>query len=408
MKKFFTYLLAFAAVATVISCSKSDGPEEPLPGPKITWESNPDFDKMDITDKMDVKIKVEAPAGIKTFKVSVESEALKDLGITEIDLIEPDENIKPFMDLILGNAGSPKNKTEYSLDLSTLVPLINGLTNEESDHTFTVTVGDNNDQTATKTAVFHRVAEETSGQDFTETVNGVSFNMVYVKGGTFSMGATEEQGSVDPVRDEYPVHSVTLSDYYIGKFEVTQGLWKAVMGTTIEQQRDKEDKELHLYGVGSDYPMYYVSWDEAREFCAKLSQLTGKKYSLPTEAQWEYAARGGAKSKSYKYSGSNTVGDVAWYWGNSDEESHPVGKKQANELGIYDMSGNVKEWCNDWYADYSSDSQTDPTGPTNGSVRVDRGGCWFGVQGGCCVSSRGIEYRVNHYRFSGFRVALLP
>ena len=146
--------------------------------------------------------------------------------------------------------------------------------------------------------------QKPSGQDFTETVSGVKFDMVYVKGGTFSMGATEELGTENHDDDEYPVHSVTLSDYYIGKFEVTQGLWKAVMGTTIEQQRDKEDNKFPLKGVGSDYPMYYVSWDEAREFCAKLSQLTGKKYSLPTEAQWEYAARGGAKSKSYKYSGS--------------------------------------------------------------------------------------------------------
>lgn len=407
MKKFFTYLLAFAAVTTVISCSKSDGPEEPLPDPTISWESNPDFDKMDITDKMDVKIKVEAPAGIKTFKVSVESEALKDLGITEIDLIEPDENIKPFMDLILGNAGSPKNKTEYSLDLSTLVPLINGLTNEESDHTFTVTVGDNNDQTATKTAVFHRVAEEISGQDFTETVSGVKFDMVYVKGGTFRMGATEEQGS-DAFNDEKPVHSVTLSDYYIGKFEVTQGLWEKVMGTTIEQQRDKADKDRGLYGVGSDYPMYYVNWEEAQEFCTKLSQMTGKKYALPTEAQWEYAARGGAKSKGYKCSGSNAAGDVAWYYDNSDKETHPVGKKQANELGLYDMSGNVDEWCSDWFSSYSSDSQSDPTGPTNGSHRVLRGGTWNSYAKFCRVSFRYHVYPDYCDDDCGLRVVLLP
>ena len=398
MKKFFTYLLAFAAVTTVISCSKDDGPEEPLPGPTITWESNPDFDKMDITDKMDVKIKVEAPAGIKTFKVSVESEALKDLGITEIDLIEPDENIKPFMDLILGNAGSPKNKTEYSLDLSTLVPLINGLTNEESDHTFTVTVGDNNDQTATKTAVFHRVAEEISDQDFTETVSGVKFDMVYVKGGTFSMGATQEQGSVDPVQDEYPVHSVTLSDYYIGRFEVTQGLWKVVMNNHNPSEFKK----------GDDYPVEMVSWNDIQDFLNKLNKVTGKKYALPTEAQWEYAARGGANSKGYKYSGSNTVGDVAWCWDNSDEETHPVGKKQANELGLYDMSGNVYEWCNDWYGAYSSDSQTDPTGPTTGSYRVLHGGSWYSYEEDCRVSNRsynGPDFHRNNY---GFRVVLLP
>lgn len=184
MKRFFTYLLAFAAVTTVISCSKSDGPEEPLPGPTITWATNPDFKPLDITDKMDVKIKVDAPAGIKTFKVAIESDALKDLGITEIDLIEPDENIKPFMDQILGNAGSPKDKTSYSLDLSTIVPLINGLTHEESDHKFTVRIVDKNDQTATRTAVFRRIAEHNSDNYALKVNRFTAFNVKSIEGKT--------------------------------------------------------------------------------------------------------------------------------------------------------------------------------------------------------------------------------
>lgn len=400
MKNLFTYLLAFVAVTTVISCSKSDESEEPVPGPTITWASNPDFNKVDITDEMDVKIKVDAPAGIKTFKVAVESEALKAMSITELDLIEPGSDIETIVKMIWGNAGSPKDKTSYTLDISNLVPMINVLTQEESDHTFTVTVEDMNDQKATQTAVFHRVAEE--GQDFTETkVPGVEFDMVYVKGGTFSMGATEEQG-LDGIKDnEKPVHSVTLSDYYIGRFEVTQGLWKAVMSGNNPSGFKK----------GDEYPVEKVSWNDIQHFLIELNRLSGKKYALPTEAQWEYAARGGAKSKEYKYSGSNTIDDVAWYTDkNFEKTTHSVGEKQANELGLYDMSGNVAEWCSDWYGDYSSDSQTNPTGPTTGSYRVLRGGSWSTEAKDCRVSYRSylnpdLPFTLNS---NGFRVVLLP
>ena len=242
---------------------------------------------------------------------------------------------------------------------------------------------------------------------YTETVSGFSFDMIYVAGGTFLMGATEEQGE-DYDSSEKPVHSVTLSDYYIGKFEVTQGLWKAVMGTDVEEQMEKAD-ESYLNGVGDDYPMYYVSWNEAQEFVKKLNKLTGKNYVLPTEAQWEYAARGGVKSRGYKYSGSNTIDDVAWYWENGEEEysTSSVGTKLSNELGIYDMSGNVWEWCSDWYGDYSEVSQTDPTGPSSGSGRVHRGGSWYGGARGCRVSSRGDGNPDGRYNFLGFRVALV-
>ena len=193
------------------------------------------------------------------------------------------------------------------------------------------------------------------------TVNGVSFEMVRVEGGTFRMGATTEQED-DADSDEKPVHSVTLSSYYIGKTEVTQALWQAVMGSTP------------LDIQGDDRPVELVSWNDCQEFIQKLNRLTGRNFRLPTEAEWEFACRGGNNSRGYKYSGSNNLGNVAWYDANSGGQTHPVGTKAPNELGIYDMSGNVWEWCNDWFADYSANSQSDPIGPQSGSDRVSRGG----------------------------------
>ena len=198
----------------------------------------------------------------------------------------------------------------------------------------------------------------------TFTVNGVAFKMVKVAGGTFQMGATSEQGS-DADSDEKPVHSVTLPDYYIGQTEVTQELWEAVMGSNPSYFKGDNQR-----------PVEKVSWDDCQEFIEKLNRLTGKSFRLPTEAEWEYAARGGNKSKGYKYSGSNNPDAVAWYDDNSGGNTHTVAQKQSNELGLYDMSGNVWEWCQDWYGNYSSNSQTNPTGPSTGSHRVLRGGSW--------------------------------
>lgn len=245
--------------------------------------------------------------------------------------------------------------------------------------------------------------------DFTENLfTGVSFDMIYVQGGTFKMGATAEQGS-DAFDDETPIHQVTLSDYYIGKFEVTQSLWEKVMGTTIEQIRDKAGAVWPLRGVGPNYPIYNVNWKEVQEFCKKLSQLTGKKYTLPTEAQWEFAARGGIESKGYKYSGSNNIGEVAWYDGNSHKTTHEVGQLQPNELGIYDMTGNVHEWCHDMYSHYSSTPQTDPTGPSDGSDRVVRGGNHGQWPRLCRVSRRQSFYEETHSGdYYGFRLVLIP
>ncbi|MBD5390380.1 formylglycine-generating enzyme family protein, partial [bacterium] len=228
------------------------------------------------------------------------------------------------------------------------------------------------------------------GPDYEETAFGMSLRMVAVQGGTFMMGATEEQGD-DATDAEMPVHAVTLDGFYIGKYEVTQAQWKAVMGKTIGSQTDKYQGILR--GVGDSYPMYYVSWEEAVSFCEKLSEMTGRKYRLPTEAEWEYAARGGQQADGTKYAGSNTIGDVAIFGYNSNRgATFPVGIKQPNGLGLYDMSGNVWEWCSDWYYgcyNYRGSSAVNPQGPSSGSQRVVRGGSWSNDAQYCRVSHRG-------------------
>ena len=203
--------------------------------------------------------------------------------------------------------------------------------------------------------------------------NGISIEMVKVEAGSFDMGATPEMENPDT--DEMTVHRVTLTnDYYIGKYEVTQALWQAVMGGNPSNIK------------GDALPVETVNWGDCQDFISKLNAMTGKRFRLPTEAEWEYAARGGKKSRGYQYSGSNTLGDVAWYGDNSGSKTHAVGTKQPNELGIYDMTGNVWEWCQDWYDSYSSSPQTNPTGAASGSCRVDRGGGW-GYSARYCRSS---------------------
>ena len=221
----------------------------------------------------------------------------------------------------------------------------------------------------------------------TFTVNGVTFKMIAVEGGTFTMGATAEQGS-DAYTNEKPTHQVTLSSYSIGETEVTQALWEAVMGTNPSQ-----------FTGNLERPVEKVSWNACQSFITKLNQMTGKNFRLPTEAEWEFAARGGNLSQGYKYPGSNDVAEVAWFRDNSyavgssspDYGTHPVGTLAPNELGIYDMSGNVSEWCQDFYGTYSSAAQTNPTGPTSGSHRVYRGGSW-GVNARYCR----VSYRLNY------------
>ena len=247
-----------------------------------------------------------------------------------------------------------------------------------------------------------------SQQNLVYSANGITFTMVEVRGGTFMMGATSEQNS-DTYSDEYPPHYVTLSNFRIGQTEVTQELWKAVMG----------NNPSHFQG-DLKRPVENVSWNDCQRFINRLNSLTGKHFRLPTEAEWEFAARGGNNGHGYKYSGSNTLGQVAWYWnnipsqnrGNNGYGTQSVGKKNGNELGLYDMSGNVHEWCQDYYGEYSNSAQTNPTGPGTGGHHIYRGGSWGdGANGNditndCRVSRRNSDKPDFKYITLGLRLAL--
>lgn len=227
-----------------------------------------------------------------------------------------------------------------------------------------------------------------------ELRDGLSFKMIKVTGGTFQMGSTNGE------EREQPVHSVTLSDYYIGETEVTQELWLAVMDEA------PDGCGYWMYGSGADRPAYYVTWYQSQEFIKKLNEMTGRTFRLPTEAEWEFAARGGNQSKGYNFSGSNNIDDVAWYILNSNLTTPPVAKKTPNELGLYDMSGNLWEWCSDWYTPYSNEAQTNPTGADRGRARILRGGFWDSGETYCRVAYRRATDPRNQDPGIGFRLAL--
>ena len=245
-------------------------------------------------------------------------------------------------------------------------------------------------------------------KSFTVTGNGktVTFRMKLVEAGTFQMGSTTG------LDREQPVHQVTLTkDYYMGETEVTQALWYAVMG---QKPTSDGSQWSSTVGLGDNNPAYFVSWDDCQTFITKLNALTGVTFRLPTEAEWEFAAKGGNKSQGYTYAGSNTIDDVAWCYENSyalgssspDYGTHAVATKAPNELGLYDMSGNVREWCQDWYGSYSSSTQTDPTGSTSGSNRVDRGGGWDNYATNCRVAYRFWDDAALRRYNLGFRLGL--
>ena len=218
-------------------------------------------------------------------------------------------------------------------------------------------------------------------------------NMVKVEGGSFTMGGTKEQGD-EAFCDEKPPHKVTLSTYHLGRYPITQEQWKAVMGNNPS------------YFQGERHPVEMVSWDDCQEFVKKLKEMTGMRFRLPTEAEWEYAARGGNRGKGYKYSGGNLLQQIAWYNENSGGTSHEVGKKSPNELGIYDMSGNIWEWVQDWKGDFSEEEMTNPTGPEAGDEKVCRGGGWNREHDRCRVSYRGDDLPDLQYCSLGLRIAL--
>jgi formylglycine-generating enzyme required for sulfatase activity len=233
-------------------------------------------------------------------------------------------------------------------------------------------------------------------QNYSESVNGISFDMVAVKGGTFQMGSN------DGGAYEFPVHSVTLNDFFIGKYEVTQAQWKSVLGGNPSRFK------------GANLPVESVSWDDIKIFLNKLRKRTGKNYRLPTEAQWEYAAGSGIETQgiaSQKWAGTSiesSLGNFAWFTNNSNRTTHPVGNKQPNALGLYDMSGNVEEWCSDWYGEYTFNAQTNPTGASSGSRRVLRGGSCYKVASNCRVSFRDSYGPSSSFDGTGFRLVLIP
>ena len=249
-----------------------------------------------------------------------------------------------------------------------------------------------------------------ANQDFIEDAWGINMKMIWVEGGEFMMGCTSEQGD-DCWSNEKNVCHVKMDGFYIGMLEVTQSQWENVMGTSIFQQLSKavDANDKFTRGVGADYPMYFISWEDATEFCSRLSSKTGRTYTLPTETQWEYAARGGNKSTRTKYSGSNLPDEVAWTRENSNHSAHQCGTKKMNELGIYDMSGNVREWCKDWYSNnYNCNNANNPIDHSS-DERVSRGGSW-GSSAICCsrVSERLGHSPSSRRNFIGFRVVLLP
>jgi formylglycine-generating enzyme required for sulfatase activity len=256
-----------------------------------------------------------------------------------------------------------------------------------------------------------------SMRDTTFVVNGVKFDMVFVESGSFTMGCVVGR---DDWEGECPAgetlsHQVVLSGYYIGKYPVTQAQWRVVTGSNPSHFGDKDL-----------YPVEMVSWDDVQQFIKALNVLTGREFRLPSEAEWEFAARGGIHSKGFKYSGDNDFGKVGWFHDNSGDKpldgkqwdfnklvannnrTRPVGGKLPNELGIHDMSGNVWEWVNDWFGGYSEGLQTNPTGPSLGSYRVVRGGGWDFVARICRVSNRGYSSPDNRHYSLGFRLAVSP
>lgn len=222
----------------------------------------------------------------------------------------------------------------------------------------------------------------------------INIPMVEVQGGIFAMGCTNEQGN-----DCYAgVHNnVMLNSYSIGKYEITQAQWKVVMGKNPSHFSDCDE-----------CPVEMVSWNAAQEFIKKLNQLTGKSYRLPTEAEWEFAARGGTLSKGYKYAGSDNISTVAWCVYNNDGKTHPVGQKLPNELGLYDMSGNVWEWCSNWKGEDDASNQTNPQGPVDGVFKLLCGGGWQNKETHCKVSNRTFNAPTHYGNQYGLRLVLTP
>lgn len=278
------------------------------------------------------------------------------------------------------------------LTVADLTTLIDGLMVGETYPWYDIN-GDGQVTVADVTALIDLMLTNTIIDDNIYEVNGVQFKMIDVEGGTFTMGAKNTEPS--SYTFEKPLHEVTLSSFKIGETEVTQELWTAVMG--YNPSINKSDPKN---------PVEYVSWDDCKAFIDKLNELTNLNFRLPTEAEWEYAAIGGKYTHYYKFSGSERAADVAWYITNSNGSTH-IGKQlNSNELGIYDMSGNVYEWVNDWYARYTADPQVNPQGPETGSFKVYRGGAWNVGAGDSRCHFRYMRETTYKTPAHGFRLAL--
>ncbi len=343
-----------------------------------------------------------------TCKVTVKAKVIHvtEVKLDKTDITKTEGETEQLTATVLPDNATNKAVTWKSSDKTIATVDDKGLVTavKEGTATITVTTTDGNKTATCKVTV--------------KAINGTypEDQKIFVKGGTFNMGSKDGDTS------EKPIHSVTVSNFYIGKYEVTNAQFAEFLNAKGNQIEDGKtwlalkNSDCQIYkdnGIfkakegKENYPVIEVTWYGARAY----AKWVGGR--LPTEAEWGYAARGGNKSKDYKYSGSNNADDVAWYWDNADNSdnnmydgkgTHPVGKKQANELGIYDMSGNVWEWCNDWYGSYSSDAQTNPQGPNTGSARVFRGSSWFNHFYYCRVSERGSgvpRYGSNEW---GFRV----
>ena len=236
------------------------------------------------------------------------------------------------------------------------------------------------------------INETTDNDSVVKLLEKLNNDMVYIEAVEFTMGATKEQKG-EANSDEKPAHPVVLNCFNLCKYEVTQELWEAVMGDTPSHFK------------GKNLPVENVSWDDCQKFIMKLNELTGKKYRLPTEAEWEYAARGGSNSMHYKYSGGNYAEYVSWCYINSMDKTHTVGMMKPNELGLYDMSGNVWEWCQDWYGLYDKKTAYYPTGPIKAYNKVFRGGGYDNGDTYCRCSYRNGTAPQNKFKNLGLRLA---
>lgn len=242
------------------------------------------------------------------------------------------------------------------------------------------------------------IVEVDDGSEVIALFDSIVFKMMPVEGGRFRMGCTKPHGGKHSYDDEYPVHEVEVSSFYMGRYEVTQQIWKAVMGENPSRWQDNDS-----------LPVEQVSWNDVQLFIARLSQITGHRFRLPTEAEWEYAARGGVKGHDYVFPGTEAdLGNYCWYGSNASNRTHPVGQKRPNELGLYDMGGNVQEWCSDWMSEYTEAPQSNPRGPKHGENRILRGGCINSPSWGCRVSDRSWYLPDHGYGFHGFRLVMDP